>query len=326
MIAELQKVFGTSVTSAELTQYNKTYLERAWAGELRKIKRGVWDLSQTASNDNNVAPKSAKAPRVMQAQVTQPRKVDAKMIKKRFEVMGTLADGVVDCNIRALIVAGSAGVGKTHELERKLEAGVRDDKITSYEAIKGSISAVGLYQALWNNQEKGNVLLLDDTDAVFSDEEALNLLKAALDTSPKRRISWAKASRFLKDEGIPTSFDYEGQIVFITNTDPEAVIEKGTKMAPHMAALLSRAVFLDLCIHDAESILIRIEQVMEESDLLDTLKLSDKDAKQIMKWMKDNVSNLRSISIRTVIQLAGFIKTTDNWEDIAQITLLKSNL
>lgn len=323
MIAELQKVFGTSVTSAQLTQYNKTYLERAWAGELRRIKRGVWDLTQTASDDNSaIATRGARSTSV--PVTAKPKKIDAKMIKKRFEVMGTLADGVIANNIRALMIAGSAGVGKTFELEQKLEAAVRNKEIESYEAIKGSISAIGLYQALWNNKDKGQVLLLDDSDAVFSDEEALNLLKAALDTSTKRRISWAKASRFLKDEDIPNSFDYEGQIVFITNTNPDQVVARGGKFAPHMSALLSRSVFLDLCIHDAQAIMVRIEQVLEESDLQHKLKLKDTEVKMIVKWMNENVAKLRSISIRTVIQLAGFIKTSDSWEDLAQMTLLKS--
>lgn len=315
MINELRARFGNSCTSADLTAYNKEYLKRAWAGEIPKLCRGRWDLSGGSAISASGA--SAPVPYV-------EKPVDKELIRKRFATMGVLADGVIANNIRALMIAGSAGVGKTFELEQKLEAAVRDKEIESYEAIKGSISAIGLYQALWNNKDKGQVLLLDDSDAIFSDEEALNLLKAALDTSTKRRISWAKASRFLKDEDIPNSFDYEGQIVFITNTNPDQVIARGGKFAPHMSALLSRSVFLDLCIHDAKAIMVRIEQVLEESDLQHKLRLKDTEIKMIVKWMNENVAKLRSISIRTVIQLAGFIKTSDSWEDLAQMTLLKS--
>lgn len=315
MINELRTKFGNTVTSRDLFNYNPAYGRRARAGELKQLGRGLWDLTGTGvATSANVQPEP-------------PKPVDKELIRKRFQTLGVLADGVVECNIRALMVAGSAGVGKTFELEQKLDAAKRDGKIESYEAIKGSISAIGLYQALWNNKEKGQVLLLDDSDAIYGDEEALNLLKAALDTSTKRRISWAKASRFLKDEDIPNSFEYEGQIVFITNTNPDQVVSRGGKFAPHMSALLSRAVFLDLCIHDARAILVRIEQVLGDSDLADKLKLSDREIKTIIEWMSKHVESLRSISIRTVIQIAGFMKTSKtNWEDLAQMTLLKSNL
>lgn len=39
--------------------------------------------------------------------------------------------------------------------------------------------------------------------------------------------------------------------------------------------------------------------------------------------MKSNVMRLRQVSIRTVIQLASFIKTTDDWLQIATATMLK---
>lgn len=306
MLEELRSQFGSTVTTGELVAYNRNYMRRARNGELKMIGRGLWDLGGSGVTK------------------AKPVKIDPELIRKRFETMSILADGVVEDNIRALMIAGSAGVGKTYELEQKLEAAKRDKKIQSYEAIKGSISAIGLFLALWNNKEKGQVLLLDDTDAVFGDEEAMNLLKAALDTSTKRRISWAKASRFLRDEDIPNVFDYEGQIVFITNTNPDMVIARGTRIAPHMSALLSRAVFLDLCIHDSKAIMVRIEQVMEESDLADKLKLSAAEVKTILKWMNEHNETVRSISIRTVIQLAGFMKTSKNWEDLAHMTLLKS--
>lgn len=313
MLKELRAKFGTTVTTGELIAYNKNYMRRARAGELKLVRRGVWSLvdSRLPSIEREVAP------------VTKT--ITPEMIRTRFNTMSILADGIVKGEIRALMVAGSAGVGKTHELETKLSAGQLDGSI-EYTAIKGSISAVGLYQALWNNKDKGQVLLLDDSDAIYSDEEALNLLKAALDTSTKRVISWAKASRFLRDEDIPNSFEYEGQIVFITNTDPDAIIARGGRMAPHMSALLSRTVFLDLCIHDAAAILMRIEQVIEDSDLCASLKISDRQASMIIEWMRLNVDRLRSVSIRSVIQLASFMKTSDDWETLAEMTMLKSNL
>ena len=311
ILTELQNHFGTpTVTSAELHGYNPKYMTLARQGGLKAVSRGVWSLTGEAK----------KAPKP-KAEDLQKK---AAMIRERFDVLSVLADGVADKNIRSLIVAGAPGVGKTHTLEAKLAIAEKKGKVSSIDVIKGSISAIGLFVRLWENRDAGQVILLDDIDSVFGDEETLNLLKGALDTTKTRRISWAKASSFLRDQDIPNSFDYNGQIVFITNTDPDAVIAKGGKLAPHMAALLSRSVFLDLCIHDAKSIMIRVEQVLGESTMLDDLGVTKGQAAEILGWMNQNIDSLRSVSLRTVIQLAGFIKTSTNWQALASATMIKA--
>lgn len=310
MKAELRARFGNTVTSNDLWNYNREYFNRATKGELTKIRRGVWNLT---GDDENVT--------ILPVNEV----VNADMIRERFEVLGLLANGVVEGNIRSLIISGAPGVGKTHELERKLKNAERSNQIISYVSIKGSISPIGLYEALYNNCEKGQVVVLDDLDSVFDNEETLNILKAALDTGTKRIISWAKASRFLADSDIPRSFEYCGQIVFITNTDPDRVIAKGGRLAPHMNALVSRSVFLDLCIHDNESIMVRVEQVLRESELADDLDIDEDAVEAIIEWMHQNVKRLRSLSIRTVIQLASYIKTSEDWKKLAAATMLRPN-
>lgn len=311
IIKELYDKFGSEVTSGDLHKYNPKYYNLAKSGGLNKLRHGVWAI-----------PAVGKTKKVS----TDDYNKKAAVIRERFDVLGVLADGVADRNIRSLIVAGAPGVGKTHTLEAKLEAAKKKGKVKDVVVIKGSISPIGLYVQLWENRKSGNVILLDDIDSVFADEEALNLLKGALDTTKKRRISWAKASSFLRDNDIPNAFDYEGQIVFITNTDPDAVIAKGGKMAPHMGALLSRSVFLDLCIHDSKSIMIRVEQVLAESSMLSDLSVTKGQAAEIIGWMNKNLDRLRSVSLRTVIQLAGFIKTSSNWQVLANNTMLKGNI
>lgn len=312
MIEELRSVFGSSVTTAELGAYNQEYMQRAYKGELKRLSRGVWDLNGGGKKGEPLLVFAAPKP-------------DAEQIRHRFKTMNILGKGVVDGNIRSLIVAGGPGIGKTYELEEQLRRAEDAGEITSYVQLKGSISAIGLYETLYNNCEEGQVILLDDIDAVFDNEEALNLLKAALDTSVVRRLSWAKASRFLEENDIPRTFEYRGQIIFITNLDPDKIIAKGGRLAPHMNALVNRSVFLDLCIHSNEAILIRVRQVLEESSLRDDLDLDDIQVHEIVTWLEENVSRLRSLSIRTVIQLAGFVKTTDDWRSLANVTLLRPN-
>lgn len=310
IVNELSERFGTQVASGELYRYNPKYFNWAKAGGLEKVARGLWAIP---GGEAKAVKQKAENP-----------KVKAEMIRERFGVLEILADGVANKNIRSLIVAGAPGVGKTFTLEQKLVAAEKAGKVQSLDVVKGSISAIGLYVRLWENRDSGQVIVLDDIDSVFGDEETMNLLKGALDTTQTRRISWAKASSFLRDNDIPNSFDYNGQIVFITNTDPDAVIAKGGKLAPHMNALLSRSVFLDLCIHDAKSIMVRVEQVLADSNMLRDLELTKTQAADIVGWMNQNIESLRSVSLRTVIQLAGFIKTTDNWTSLASATMLKA--
>lgn len=311
VIAALYDQFGSTVKSADLFAYDSKLMVWARAGGLKKKARGVFAIP---------SPKATKAI----AERAAVKMVDeAKLIRERFDVLAVLADGVAQKNVRSLIVAGAPGVGKTHTLEARLSAAEASGQVKSLTTIKGSISPIGLFVQLWENRDAGQVLMLDDIDAVFADEEAMNLLKGALDTTKTRRISWAKASSFLRDNDIPNTFDYNGQIVFITNTNPDAVIEKGGKLAPHMAALVSRSVFLDLCIHNPQQIMVRVEQVMSESSMLEELGLSKGQAAEVLGWMNQNLDRLRAVSLRTVIQLASFIKTSPNWVSLAQATMLK---
>ena len=79
------------------------------------------------------------------------------------------------------------------------------------------MSAIGLYTKLYEYSDKGNVVVFDDCDSVLLDDLALNILKAALDTSKKRRISWNTDSTYLRKEGIPDSFEFNAGAIFITN-------------------------------------------------------------------------------------------------------------
>ena len=311
MKKDLQAKFGDTVTTGQLGQFNRDYLRRARAGELEQIARGVWAVDAVGVAADSELVETTESP------------VDADKIKKRFDMLEKLGEGVVAGNIRSLIVAGSAGVGKTYMLERQLERAEATKQIKSYDSTKGTISAIGLYETLYNNRKAGQVLLLDDVDKVFYDDEALNLLKAALDTSAVRTISWSKASRYLGDQDIPTRFQYEGQIVFITNLDLDRTVAKQGRLAPHIAALMSRSIFLDLCIHNPKAIMVRVEQVMKESTLAEDLGLSKEQAADVISWMTANLGRLRSVSIRTVNQIAGFMKTSPEWKDMADNTLLK---
>ena len=125
------------------------------------------------------------------ARQQKPKKVrsDSEVLadlSERFTMLRKLTQAAIEQNIRALVVTGAPGVGKTYNVEDVLSS--KEDN--RFEIVKGSLSAVNLYKLGWDYRRPGNVIVLDDADSIFTDEEALNLLKALCDSSKNRRVSW----------------------------------------------------------------------------------------------------------------------------------------
>ncbi|UYD57565.1 hypothetical protein OFDDKENP_00189 [Aeromonas phage B614] len=242
-------------------------------------------------------------------------------IAKRFMVMDKMANGLVKGTIRSLIISGAPGIGKTYTLEKKLKHADEIGEI-SFSSIKGKCSPIGLYIHLWENRESDCVVLLDDVD-VFSNEDTLNVLKAALDTGEERIVSWGTASNYLAERDIPNNFEFEGSIVFITNADIDAEVARGSKMAPHLDALQSRSIYLDLGVHTSREIMMRVEDVITSTSMLQDRGLTEAQTVNALEWMKEHTESLRSVSLRTALYLADFINTDEDWADVAEVTLLK---
>lgn len=247
--------------------------------------------------------------------------IDAR-IKHTFAVLNKVANGVIDGYIKAAIISGAAGCGKTYTLEAALTKAQREGKIR-YESVKGSMSAIGLYRSLFECSGEDSVLVIDDCDSIFGDIDALNLLKAALDTGKTRKVHWNKESKVLNDEGIPRSFEFQGSVVFITNIDFAKEIERDGKMSPHYEALLSRTMYLDLGIHSKREVLVRISQVVYSDTFLKENRVTKDAAKDMMAWLTANLPRIRVLSIRTILQLVTLVKTDGDWKDMAEAILLR---
>ncbi len=175
-------------------------------------------------------------------------------------------DQVKRGDVRAMIVTGPPGVGKSFGVEKVLSKHdvfadvAQNEKLKKYEVVKGAMSAIGLYKKLYEYSERKCILVFDDCDSVLLDDLSLNILKAALDSSKKRMIHWNTDSRLLRSEGVPNSFEFKGGAVFITNIKFDNV--KSKKLRDHLEALESRCHYLDLtidfslCIHRLNILLL----------------------------------------------------------------------
>jgi hypothetical protein len=242
-----------------------------------------------------------------------------KRIRERFDVMNELADACIQGEARALIVSGAPGHGKSYTITKALESADVPHTI-----VRGYSRATGLYKTLYTYRHPGNVVVFDDCDSVFNDDTTLNLIKAVADTSERRVVSWLSETKFIDEdtgEIVPRSFEFEGTIIFLSNLNFDAIIDRGHKIAPHLEALMSRAHYIDLTLHTPRDAIIRIRQVVEEG------MLSDMDIEaqaDVLTFIEAFHSRMRELSLRSVIKVANLRKSKPcTWEKMCRITLLR---
>jgi len=245
--------------------------------------------------------------------------------RQRFEVLKDMTKAVKEGTVRAMIVTGPPGVGKSFGVEEVL---AKDDlfdmmgqRKPKYEIVKGAMSAIGLYAKLYKFSDPKNIIVFDDCDSILLDDVALNILKAALDTSKKRTISWNTDSRVLRSEGVPDKFDFKGGAIFITNLKFENVRSK--KLQEHLAALESRCHFIDLRMDTDREKVLRIKQIVKDG-MLDSYELEDTAKDEIVNFILENRSHMRELSLRTVLKCADLKKSFPaNWQNMAKVTVMK---
>lgn len=256
-------------------------------------------------------------------------------LERRANVLKNLTGAVKRGHIRALMVSGPPGVGKSSGIEEVLSKqslfNVLAEREPTHHIIKGSISAIGLYCQLYHYSSAGNVLVFDDCDDVFEDLQSLNNLKSALDSGMKRVLSWNKDSKMLAREGIPDQFEFRGSVIFVTNDDFAS--RKGKKLREHLRALESRCHFIDMAFDKPKvrrpikhlnhrEMLLWIEKKIKDG-MLERYHFGDEVNDEIMEYIRENVSYVRNIDLRLAIKLADLRKAfPDTWQDYAAITCL----
>jgi hypothetical protein len=246
--------------------------------------------------------------------------------RERFEILDEMTKAVKAGTVRAMIVSGPPGVGKSFGVETVLRKDDLFDQLGNrkpkYEVVKGTLSAVGLYKKLYEFSRKGNILVFDDCDVIFTDELSLNIMKAALDTSKKRTISWNTDSRLLRQEDVPSSFEFSGGCIFITNLKFANVRSK--KLQDHLAALESRCHYIDLQMDTMRERLLRIRQIVDDGMLKD-YEFEDGVADEIIDFIFGNKHKMRELSLRTVLKVADLRKSFPNtWRSMAAVTIMKN--
>jgi len=188
----------------------------------------------------------------------------------------------------SLVVTGMAGMGKTHIVKETLtDMGLIESK--DFVHFKGRATAAGLFVTLYENSDK--IIILDDCDSVFRDDDAVNILKGALDSYDTRKISYI-TSKPLKDEygdPLPRHFEFTGRVIFISNISQSKLDE----------AIRSRSFVADISMN-TEQMFLRMEQLIGKME--NKIPMAAK--KQALEIMKDLHSKYEGIDIN----LRSFIK------------------
>ena len=248
-------------------------------------------------------------------------------IAERFEILHEMTKAAVSGDIRAMIVSGPPGVGKSYGVEQEVEKACLFDMVAGKrlraEVVKGSATPIGLYQALYKYSDPNCVLVFDDCDSILLDDVCLNLLKGALDSGKKRKISWLSESSTLRREGIPDSFEFRGSVIFITNLKFDTM--KSQKLRDHLDALQSRCHYLDLTLDTMRDKVLRIKQIAKSGALFEDLEIDEIGQDEIVDFMDTNKMKLREMSLRMAIKIAQLYKSFPlRWKSLAQTTCMKA--
>ena len=190
----------------------------------------------------------------------------------------------------SLVVTGGAGMGKTHLVKQTL-ADMGLDESSDFVHFKGRATPAGLFITLYENSDK--IIVLDDCDSVFKDDDAVNILKGALDSYDSRKISYI-TSKPLKDEfgiEVPRHFEFTGRVIFISNIDQSKLDE----------AIRSRSFVADIDMTQ-DQMFTRIEQLMPKMESRIPIAAKEQ-ALQLMKELNVEFSGL-DINLRSFIKAA----------------------
>ena len=244
----------------------------------------------------------------------------------RFVALEVLSEATGKGVNRSLIVSGPAGLGKSYTVEQKMKELEEQGHNVTY--IKGYVRPLSLYRLLYESRFDNCVLVFDDSDSIFADDVSMNLLKSACDSTDVRKLHWLSRSiEKVEDEDgekIPNNFEFEGSVIFITNYDFDDLIARGSKLAPHFEALVSRSHYLDLAMKTKLDYVVRIKQVVAMG-MLDSRGFTSSDAATIVDFVEKNMDSLRELSLRMVIKLATLMKMDSmNWQKLAKQTCFRN--
>lgn len=304
-----RKKYDSDLDAAKFQKINAEY--EAIYREILKGAKTVEEIELAISKNNNISIKPSKEEKEIEDTYSPDgEKMDPEMVFKKME--GYVKMVVKGIN-PSVILCGAPGVGKTFRVRQVLkQAGYEEEK--NLFTIKGKCSVRRLYLALYEYKDKGDLLLIDDADALVgpkAPEECINILKAALDSTSDaegRLISYGINSPIKDDNGneIPKRFYYNGGVIVITNYNAGSLD----------TALRGRSYIQD--IHFSSEDVLKIIKNLLPKLSPDKLSMSSKDKayKYLIELLAEDYP--MELSIRTFTICATLFESINDDDDLAK--------
>lgn len=255
-------------------------------------------------------------------------------IQTRFRMTNQSVSSIFRGGQSGVIVSGPAGCGKSYNIEKKIQA---EQKLMGadfkYRHLKGAnMSYTGLYELLFDFRD-GGVIVFDDSDKMWDDQDMMNTLKAAMDTSKKRFISNASGGRWILnlaekngvEEEEVREFEFKGKIIFITNKDINGLINGKKKGWEHFSALVDRSFYIDLEMFSTRARFLWCEHVFTKF-IAPEMGMSQEKTDEIMSFVSANRNRLRGVSVReieTIASVANDPSFATDWKEFIKVTRFK---
>jgi len=306
---------GKPAQGFRMSKHLKTLIAQGHSIEdALKMRDGMRQVNQTVSLVGRDTTMAAIEPAT---KIIETEEQILARLQSRFTIMRKMVKAATAQDINSVIISGPPGLGKSFETYDELRKSGKDYKI-----VRGRLSAVGLFVALYYSKSSGSVLVMDDVD-VFGDEKTLDILKAATDTTGSHEISWGTQYEITGDDGeiLPRSFTFEGSVVFITNNDFRGMVNSGSKISKHLEALMSRSHYIDLGMKNKMDFMVRIRDVVVNHKMLNMV---DSDRDDILDFIEEHKERFDELSLRMVAKLAGLRSFDADWKNTAKVTLMKN--
>jgi hypothetical protein len=220
-------------------------------------------------------------------------------------------------NCRGLVISGPAGSGKSSSVIHALD----QQEMKKYKCISGALSPLRIYMELYLHRGPGEILILDDVDSVFQSLEGVNVMKAATDSIPQRRISWLTASPFLRAWGVPNTFNYDGSIILISNEF--LATRKSAKFNNHLKALADRMHHLSMGSLDKDEQFHLLCFYVAKRRLLKSRGLNPAQEQAVLDYISEHFDEMTSITLRAATKIAELILLEpEHWRSMAALSVL----
>ena len=232
-------------------------------------------------------------------------------VNHRLDMMATMVHGVCKGEFHGFVVQGEKGLGKSHTVHQVLD--MYDPTVPGNEEMPeeqrrtivrytGKITPLQLFLALQQYNHSKCVLLFDDCDSAWTEIDALNCLKAAMDTKDRRIVTWSTTSRLVREQ----SFEFKGQVIVITNSSLQS---------KHYKAFMDRVHKFPIKMTQFEK-LAKMKQIASVDPRYDRAH-----AAEVMQLIQDNIGLIgSSLSMRTFVKTYELVKIPI-WRELAVQTV-----